>query len=206
MKIIPINLSLCLTFIGGILPVGSVALHSLGWIPIQHMVLPNLLLLSICCYQLTNVLEIRNMILTGWMAGLIAVTAYDLSRIPFIYAGWNDFIPKIGGWLSGSEDNFLLGYIWRYAGNGAGLGLCFSILHYLAKFKHIVLAGTLFGLSVFLCLDLVLILSKHAQGLMFELTPLNFIGSLTGHIVYGFVLGWVLSKSTSHTIRKSHIS
>ena len=151
-------------------------------------------MISICCYHLFNSDTYKKIISHGWIAGLIAVLIYDLSRIPFIYAGWDDFIPGLGGAITGAEENFTIGYLWRYLGNGAGLGLGFAALSHFFKFKRTILAGLIYGVCVFLCLDIVLISSEQAQANMFEITPLTFTGSLVGHVVYGTVLGFVISR------------
>ncbi|MBL4705752.1 MAG: hypothetical protein JKY54_14600, partial [Flavobacteriales bacterium] len=124
-----LNISrLALFFVAGVLPVSSVALHSLGWISIRSMIIPNIIMVSICCYHLFNNDELKRLIARGWLAGIVAVLMYDISRIPFIYMGWEDFIPGLGGWITGSDENFTVGYLWRYLGNGAGLGLGFAAL------------------------------------------------------------------------------
>jgi len=178
--------------LAGILPVTSVALHSMGWISIRWMILPNILLLALCAFHLLQDLKLRDLIVHGWISGIIAVAFYDLSRIPFIYAGWDDFIPALGGWITNSEENFFVGYLWRYLGNGAGLGIVFSILSHYFNFKKLVLAGLLFGVVVCIGLELVLIFSSSAQEMMFGITPLTCAGGITGHIVYGTVLGLLI--------------
>lgn len=186
--------TLSLVFMAGLLPVSSVAMHSLGWIPIRWMIIPNLIMISICCYHVFNDDTFKKIITRGWVSGLVAVLLYDLSRVPFIYAGWDDFIPGLGGWITGGEDNFTIGYLWRYLGNGAGLGLGFAALSHFFDFRKPVLAGLVYGVGVFLCLDIVLLISDNAQKMMFEITPLTFTGSLVGHLVYGTVLGFMISR------------
>ncbi len=181
-------------FLAGTLPVASVALHSLGWVPIRWMIIPNVVMILVCCYHLFNSDTFKKIITKGWVSGLLAVLIYDLSRIPFVYAGWEDFIPGLGGWLTGQEENFTIGYLWRYLGNGAGLGLGFAVLSHFFTFRKTILAGTIYGVCVFLCLDIVLVCSEHAQSMMFKLTPLTFTGSLVGHLVYGSVLGWSIHQ------------
>ncbi|MBT6513462.1 MAG: hypothetical protein HOK65_01720 [Crocinitomicaceae bacterium] len=182
-------------FVTGIFPVSSVALHVLGWISIRWMIIPNVVMLSLSAYHLFNNNDFRNLILLGWRNGILATLLYDLSRIPFMYLGWDDFIPSLGGWLSNSEENFILGYLWRYFGNGAGLGIGFVVLNYFLSFRRVVIAGILYGLSIFLVLDVVLVCSDYAQDIMFTLTPLSFIGSFTGHLIYGTTLGLSLSNA-----------
>lgn len=190
--LVPNSYPFFVIFIAGISPVSSVCLHALGWIPIRWMIMPNVLMFSLCAYHLFNNVALRKIIILGWRNGILATLMYDLSRVPFIYLGWDDFIPSLGGWLSNSEENFSLGYIWRYFGNGAGLGICFVILNHFLAFRRIAIAGIFYGVAVFICLDIVLVFSNHAQDIMFRLTPLSVIGSLVGHLVYGITLGFSL--------------
>ena len=183
-----------LIFIAGMLPISSVALHALGWVPIRWMIIPNIMMMSVCCFHLFNSAQLYKPIRNGWISGLVAVLLYDMSRIPFIYAGWEDFIPGLGGWISGTQENFTTGYMWRYFGNGAGLGLGFAILNYVFSFRKLISAGLVYGIAVFLMLDIVLLLSENAQEMMFELTPLTMAGSLVGHAMYGIVLGTMMKK------------
>ena len=172
----------------------SVALHSMGWISIRWMILPNILLLLLCGFHLFQDAKLRSLIIQGWVAGIIAVFLYDLSRIPFVYAGWDDFIPALGGWITKSEENFMVGYLWRYLGNGAGLGIVFSMLSHYFSFKKLIPAGFLFGIAVCVGLEIVLITSSSAQEMMFPITPLTCAGGITGHIVYGTVLGYMINQ------------
>jgi len=183
-----------LIFIAGMLPISSVALHALGWVTIRWMIIPNIIMMSVCCFHLFNSAQLYKLIRNGWISGLVAVLLYDMSRIPFIYAGWDDFIPGLGGWLSGTQENFTIGYLWRYFGNGAGLGIGFAILNYVFSFRKLIAVGLVYGIGVFLMLDIVLLLSENAQEMMFKLTPLTITGSLVGHATYGLVLGVMMKK------------
>src|SRR5262245_38974075 len=62
--------------------------------------------------------------LKGFAIGVAAVTIYDAMRVPLILLGlWGDFIPNIGKWLLDSPNpNALVGYIYRYMGDGGGMG------------------------------------------------------------------------------------
>jgi hypothetical protein len=199
-KVISLQLALA-----GILPVISVALHSTGWVHIQWMVVPNMLLILLCCYYMVNIEELRSVITKGWASGILAVFLYDLSRIPFIYLGWDDFIPSLGGWIMGTEENFFVGYLWRYLGNGAGLGMLFSLLNYHFSYRNTVKAGCIYGVAICAGLEIVLLSSSQAQGLMFPITLLTCVGGLTGHLVYGLVLGLVY-RSQSRIIKSNLIT
>ncbi|HYG50735.1 MAG TPA: hypothetical protein VD905_07515, partial [Flavobacteriales bacterium] len=149
---------------------------------------------------------IGKVILKGWLAGIVAVALYDLSRVPFIINGWSDFIPKIGAWLTNThEPDAVLGYLWRYAGNGGGMGVAFFVLMFqFRRSERIILIGLLYGLFIFASLMCILVLFREAQEMMFKLTPFTFAGSLIGHVIYGVVLAmiWKRIKRQDNTIRK----
>ncbi len=167
--------------------VGSLTLLFSFW------VVPSILLISICGLALP---ELGRLCLKGWLAGLVAVFLYDVSRVPFILAGWDDFIPQIGVWLLGRESApAALGYLYRYAGNGGGMGISFILLAQIFNIKQpLIKYAVIYGLAVFSCLMLTLIISPLGQDEMFAITPLTFSGSLLGHIIYGLVLGLVLKR------------
>lgn len=181
----------------GILPVSSIALHCAGFIS-----LPNCLFFLVVPAFAAAVMaglinrRILKLAFLGWISGIVAVALYDVSRVPFILAGWADFIPHITSWLTGSDDHaYLIGYAWRYIGNGGGLGIVFFLLadHFGWK-KYIVSNGVSFGLLVFAGLVGLLIFMPESHKLMFEVKPLSFFGGMIGHIVYGCVLGKLYSR------------
>ncbi|TND09014.1 MAG: hypothetical protein FD123_1868 [Bacteroidetes bacterium] len=178
----------------GFLPVSAIVFHCLGVLPLQlclsSLILP---LFALACCAGTFTPYVGRMAWQGWLAGIVAVALYDLSRVPFILFGWSDFIPKIGAWLSNTDQpDAVIGYLWRYIGNGGGLGIAFfMILYFIGNRPHIIRTGIIFGLFVFSCLMLILLVFREAQDIMFRITPLSFAGSLTGHIVYGAALGFM---------------
>lgn len=182
----------------GFLPVSSIVLHCLGILSLPlclSLLIFPLLGLSLCSGFFNR--ETVRIAWKGWLAGIIAVTFYDLSRLPFILAGWGDFIPKIGAWLTETENpNVLIGYAWRYIGNGGGLGIAFFMLmHIFGGKEHLLRYGITFGIFVFASLIVILSVFREAQEMMFRITPLTFAGSLTGHIIYGLTLGLMAKKS-----------
>jgi hypothetical protein len=143
------------------------------------------------------------LMLRGYVMGILAVTCYDGVRIPFILAGWmDDFIPKIGGMLVGDGNaHAILGYLWRYLGNGGGMGMAFVCAFALLKqmltnqqqalitpriTKHIALG---FGCFVWACLIVTLKISPHGEEMMFVITPTSLLLSWIGHLVFGYALG-----------------
>ena len=139
----------------------------------------------------------------GYLAGIIAVTCYDGVRIPFIMAGWmNDFIPKIGVMLVGESDHHVIvGYLWRYLGNGGGMGMAFVSAFALLRHRFLVLrllgelkSALLFGISVWACLIVTLRISPHGEDLLFAISPTSLLLSLIGHLVFGYTLGCLANR------------
>ncbi len=188
-----------LFLVAGLLPVSSIALHCAEIITLKNALL-FLVLPAITVALATSAIDqkLLQLVFRGWISGIVAVAVYDLSRIPFVYAGWEDFIPHISAWLTDSKENsYLIGYTWRYAGNGGGLGIVFFLLaNYCGWKKYIVSSGVTFGLLVFASLVALLIIFPNAQDLMFRITPVSFFGGLIGHIVYGYVLGKLFKASS----------
>lgn len=135
--------------------------------------------------------------LKGLVIGPIAVFLYDCMRVPFIIAGvWGDFIPKISMWLlNTSQPNWIIGYIWRYLGDGGFMGMAFTTAYCTLKPRvDSRIAALGFGIAIWLCLLLTIILAPHGEAMLFKLTPTTFSLSLLGHIIYGASIGLLLPR------------
>ncbi|MBV9172800.1 MAG: hypothetical protein JOZ81_22245 [Chloroflexi bacterium] len=138
--------------------------------------------------------------LEGLAAGLVAVFVYDLVRWTFVGLGWwGDCIPNIGGWLNGtSEPDWVLGYTFRWLGDGGGMGVAFMVAARVLvpslSMRSSLLVGVTYGLAIWLCLLMTLVAAPLGQTLLFPLTPVTFVLSCIGHIVYGAVLGYALGS------------
>jgi uncharacterized membrane protein YagU involved in acid resistance len=133
--------------------------------------------------------------LKGVLIGLIAVFLYDCMRVPFILAGiWGDFIPKISIWLlNTSQPNWVVGYAWRYLGDGGFMGMAFTVAYCVLKPRVGVRTAALgFGIAIWLCLLATLILAPHSQAMLFKLTLTTLSLSLLGHLIYGASIGLLL--------------
>jgi hypothetical protein len=129
---------------------------------------------------------------TGLGIGLLATAAYDTVRWTTIALGmWGDFIPKIGGMLlARPEPNWLVGYLWRYLGNGAGMGAAFvMVLPLVSARAACAKAAPIYGVAIWLCLIGTLVVAPDGQAMLFNLTPATLALSLLGHLVYGITLG-----------------
>ncbi len=137
----------------------------------------------------------RKLALKGLMIGLIAVFLYDCMRVPFILTGiWGDFIPKINMLLfNTSQPNWVVGYIWRYVGDGGYMGMAFTVAYCVLKPRvDSRIAGVVFGLAIWVCLLGTLVLAPHGQEMLFKLSLTTLSLSLLGHLIYGISLGMLL--------------
>lgn len=136
----------------------------------------------------------------GLAWGMFACLAYDVFRLDTVYllGLWDDFIPKMGTWLHTGTDapaGAVVGYLWRYLGDGGGIGIAFFLialavgLHHRSRRTVLVsfVAGAVF--PVWAGLIATVALSPHGQHDMFPLTPRTITLSLIGHLIFGLVLG-----------------
>ena len=129
--------------------------------------------------------------MVGYLAGAVATMIYDLLRLSLTVAGMfpGDPIPGIGRLLLDNPDaSWVWGYVWRFFGNGAGMGMAFAMLPWRG-----VRSGTIYGVSICCGLFALLALVPISQEHFFPLTVPTAIGALLGHMVYGSVLGWLTS-------------
>jgi len=184
----------------------SVAYFAIGFSPITALAIAIMGLLPLSITTLSLVLPATmlgvalallfpgygKLALQGLIIGLIAVFLYDCMRVPFIIAGvWGDFIPKINMWLfNTSHPNWIVGYVWRYLGDGGFMGMAFTVGYGVLKPRvNSRLAGLAFGIAIWGCLMLTLLLAPHGQEMLFKLTLTTLSLSLLGHIIYGLALG-----------------
>jgi hypothetical protein len=129
--------------------------------------------------------------LIGLVAGMIATGIYDCLRIGLVFAGlWGDPIPGIGRMaLADPNAEPYWGYVWRFIGNGGGMGLAFAMLPWRS-----IRLGIAYGTTICLGLLGILYFWPVAQVHFFPLTPVTATGAMAGHWVYGAVLGWLTTR------------
>jgi hypothetical protein len=129
--------------------------------------------------------------LIGLIAGMIATGVYDILRLGLMLAGlWGDPIPSIGQLaLNDPNAEWYWGYVWRFVGNGGGMGLAFAMLPWRG-----VKLGIAYGSAVCTGLVVLLYFWPVAQQHFFALTPATAAGGMAGHWVYGAVLGWLTAR------------
>src|SRR6266536_3571237 len=128
--------------------------------------------------------------LVGWLAGMVATIVYDVLRLSLVKAGiWGDPIPGIGRLVfADPHANFAWGYLWRFAGNGGGMGIAYTMLPWRG-----VRTGVAYGTLICTGLVALLFCFPVAQVHFFPLTPVTTAGAYAGHWVYGAVLGKITS-------------
>jgi hypothetical protein len=113
---------------------------------------------------------------------------------------WGDFIPRVGTWIvdvdaERSVLGAVVGYVWRYAGDGGGIGVAFFVLVAATGLRRwgeraTVMASVAFAVfPVWTGLVATVALAPRGQQQMFALTPATVALSLLGHLVFGLVLG-----------------
>ncbi|GLZ55227.1 hypothetical protein Acsp07_48440 [Actinomycetospora sp. NBRC 106378] len=153
------------------------------------------------------------LVLVGLRWGLIATVVYDVFRLDTValLGWWDDFIPTMGTWLLGVDRSEqvlggVAGYVWRYAGDGGGLGVVFVTLAAATGLRRLgprwtVGAAVLFAVGPTWGGLMATVLLPRGQQLMFPLTPVTVTLSFLGHVVFGLVLGlgtWRLRALEEH--------
>lgn len=138
----------------------------------------------------------------GFAWGLVACAGYDSFRLPTVYVFrlWGDFFGRIGGWATGTSSEYLAGYLWRYLGDGAGIGVVVFIVAAAMGAaswprRHVIGFTIAFAVCpVWAGLVLTDGLAPAGRAL-FPLNAATLILSLVGHLIYGAILGWGLWAS-----------
>ena len=186
--------------IAGAAPVLSIPLFILGIVDIHQAALffiSPLAIITLILF-LTRSVE-ATWALRGMIAGLLAVTAYDAMRMPFVLAKiWPDFIPRLGGWVTGlGGDEYLVGYLWRYPGDGGGMGMVFFLGCAIVGIrkgtllgKYVIALGIGYGIFVWSGLIATVAFTDKGSTLLFPMSRTTLLLSLLGHLIYGFVLAY----------------
>jgi hypothetical protein len=138
----------------------------------------------------------------GFAWGVMACAGYDLFRLPNVYVFhlWGDFFGRIGGWATGTSSNYLAGYIWRYLGDGAGIGvvvfLLATVIGVSSWTRRRVVGFTIAFAVCPVWAGLVVTDGLAPPGrALFPLNATTLVLSLVGHLIYGAILGYGLWAS-----------
>jgi uncharacterized membrane protein len=182
-------------FAVGFAPIASLSLSAFNLMPL-HISGPCVVLPAILGAVILGLIFPQRVqtLVRGFALGLVAVFLYDLTcRFPFMAAGiWPDFIPKIGCYLlDRAHVHWSVGYLWRYIGNGGGMGLAFyAVYPFVSKMIKPIKAGIIYGVAIFCCLLATIYLSPSGRTYLFTPTLMTGLIGLMGHIVFGFTLGY----------------
>jgi hypothetical protein len=196
-------------FVLGFAPIASLSLSTFNLIPL-YVSGPAIVLPAIAGAVALGLMfrPYAPILVRGFLLGLMAVFLYDLTcRFPFIAMGvWPDFIPKIGNYLLHREHvNWCVGYLWRYIGNGGGMGLAFyAVYPLLIRRVRPLKAGLAYGVAIFCCLLATIYLSPSGRIYLFDPKPVTALLGLLGHIVFGLTLGYGTQQSPFY--RRSQIT
>lgn len=144
---------------------------------------------------------VDRVVTAGLVWGVVGCVLYDLFRLDTVYVlgWWGDFIPSMGSWVSGGApggwDGAVVGYLWRYLGDGGGIGITFFVvaaavgLHRWSR-RTVVLAAVGFAVfPVWAGLIGTVALAPRGEEMLFALTPVTVTLSLIGHLIFGVVMG-----------------
>ena len=117
----------------------------------------------------------------GLIAGMVACIVYDGARLFAVHVLglMGDFIPVMGSWVTGEPDtagSAAVGYVWRYIGDGGGLGVAFFVVAFALGIDRwsntkAVLAAVAFAVfPTWTGLIATVALAPHGEEMMF---PLN---------------------------------
>ncbi|NMO91360.1 hypothetical protein [Actinomycetospora sp. TBRC 11914] len=185
------------------LPLLSITAHVAGLVPMHVsaglVVIPTALVLLVLGIFVP--MPEDRLVLEGLRWGILATAVYDVFRLDTVaFLGWwGDFIPTMGTWLIDVDPSSrvlggIAGYVWRYAGDGGGLGVVFLVLAAATGLRRLgprvtVAAAVLFAVGPTWGGLMVTVLLPRGQQLMFPLTPVTVTLSFIGHVIFGVVLG-----------------
>lgn len=183
----------------GSIPVLGISAHVLGWVSLSIIDLYVLAPLLVVLAALVLVRPDRSdkVALAGFLWGLVACAGYDAFRLPTIYGLhlWGDFFGSVGGWAMGSESNYLVGYLWRYIGDGGGIAIAFFAVAATLRIGswprwQVIALGVAYGVfPVWSGLILTDLFAPPGREL-FPLSLTTLTVSLIGHLIYGLILGY----------------
>ena len=152
--------------------------------------------------------RIDRIALAGFAWGVAACAGYDLFRLPTVYGFhlWGDFFGRIGGWATGTSSNYLAGYLWRYLGDGAGIGVVVflqaAVIGVSSWPRRRVVGFTVAFAVCPVWAGLVLTDGLAPAGrALFPLNATTLALSLAGHLIYGGILGYGLWAWHDHAGR-----
>ncbi|WP_433787410.1 hypothetical protein ACQPX6_11405 [Actinomycetospora sp. CA-101289] len=186
------------------LPLLAISAHVFGVAPMHltaGVVVVPLTLVVLLLGLFAPVPEDR-LVVAGVVWGVLATLVYDAVRLDTVYllGLWGDFIPTVGTWIvdvdaGSSAVGAIVGYLWRYVGDGGGIGVAFFVLVAATGLRRwgqraTVAAAVVFAVfPIWTGLVATVAIAPRGEQQMFPLTVTTVSLSLLGHLVFGLVLG-----------------
>lgn len=185
------------------LPLLAISAHVFGLIRMQDsapiLVIP--LATAIVALTVLSPHAEDRLVAQGMLWGIVGCAVYDGFRLGTVHGfhWWADFIPTMGTWITGNPDDLVagavVGYLWRYIGDGGGIGITFFLgasavgLHRYSRAVVVTVAVVFAVVPVWAGLIATVALATRGQAMMFPLTPTTLTLSLIGHLIFGAVMG-----------------
>ncbi|KUI20292.1 hypothetical protein AU193_17340 [Mycobacterium sp. GA-1285] len=142
----------------------------------------------------------------GLIAGMVACVVYDAARLFAVHVLdlMGDFIPVMGSFVTGEPNtagSAAVGYVWRYIGDGGGLGVAFFVVAFalgIDRWRNVyaVLASVAFAVfPTWAGLMATVALAPRGEEMMFPLNIATVTITLVGHLIFGLVLGLAFLKA-----------
>jgi hypothetical protein len=142
----------------------------------------------------------------GLIAGMVACIVYDGARLFAVHVLglMGDFIPVMGSWVTGEPDtagSAAVGYVWRYIGDGGGLGVAFFVVAFalgIDRWSSVKAVSAAVAFAVFPTwtgLIATVALAPRGQEMMFPLNTATITITLIGHLIFGLILGLAFLKA-----------
>jgi hypothetical protein len=182
----------------GFLPVTLIAASTFGVVSLRDLarfvLVPTIMAMALVVYRQPWA---RRLVLRSMIVGAVATLGYDLIRVGFVWTGLmhHDPIPHIGTALHLSPA-WMVGYLWRYCFNGAGLSLAFFSLGF-SRIRQ----GLLYGFFVAAGLISVIAISPYAAEVLWPLNAISVSMIVSGHLAFGAGLVIVRRFATASRTR-----
>lgn len=189
------------------MPILSISIDVFGWVPQATASVAIIVLTAVLATLVVFAPHRTDMIVgRGLIAGMVACIVYDGARLFAVHVLdlMEDFIPVMGSWVTGEPDttgSAAVGYVWRYIGDGGGLGVAFFVIAFalgIDRWSNVKAVSAAVAFAVFPTwagLIATVALAPRGQQMMFPLNPATVTITLVGHIVFGFVLGLAFLKA-----------
>ena len=154
-------------------------------------------------------------VIIGSLAGLLAAVAYDVFRLPFVFAhAWHiggvvpqmplyKVFPRFGAMILGqpveqasySLATQLVGWVYHFSN-----GVTFGVM-YVALIGYPTRRSWWWGVAVATGIEMALLLSPYGRFFGIPVTALFVAVTLSAHLIFGGVMGWTTKRLAVARVR-----